>query len=756
MGSGKKQTIGYRYFMGLHMAICHGPVDSIDQIYVGKRSLNIAQQTSNTTITVAQRELFGGDEKEGGIVGDIDFEFGADTQGVNTYLAGQFGATTPAFRGTTCAVFQVTDSLAAELQKYKSGSGGGYLAAMSPYPKPWAFEVTDIPGGTFNPTKQIINGSANGGHIIFDSLTDSDWGLGIPSTDLDTAEFTATTDTLFTENFGLSFIYAQQSTMESFIQEVLNHINAVLYVSRTTGKFILKLIRDDYDVGTLPVFDETNIASLVSFQRPAFADLVNEVVLSYRKKGEFEDTTITVQDLASIQAQSGVVSQTSSFDGIDTDALAAIVGQREIKQASTPLARVRMVVNREAWNTNPGDVIKLSWEAYGVVQIVLRVVTVDYGNFKDGLVLIDAVEDIFGLPANSYISPVSSGWAETVVTPEPAASTLVLEAPYFIIETQAVQEVLDALIPGASFLQAVAENPPVNAFNVKLNTRIGAADYVEVADSSLAPTALLVGALDATTKLTISFKSFKGNANAIVIGGYAYLNGEALRIDAVDVGASTINVGRGYLDTIPVSHALDSIIYFADGNAALDPTLYTNTDVVNAKMLTQTGIGVLPLASAVEGTVTMVGRREKPYPAAQVRLSGVYFPAVLQVSVVTVTWTHQDRTQQLVVAGDDWYDIDLGAPESGTTYTVRYYNHDTSSLMFTDAGLSGKISKFVVSVAVGINFNMRVEVETIRSGVSATKTFSHIFDYTKPLEVRTLEDTNTRILENGNRRTLES
>ena len=105
MGSSKSQTIGYRYFMGLHIAVCHGPVDSINQIYVGKRSLNISAQTSNITVTVNRFGIFGGDEKEGGIVGDVDLEFGADDQTTNTYLAQQFGAITPAFRGTTCIVF---------------------------------------------------------------------------------------------------------------------------------------------------------------------------------------------------------------------------------------------------------------------------------------------------------------------------------------------------------------------------------------------------------------------------------------------------------------------------------------------------------------------------------------------------------------------------------------------------------------------------------------------------------------------------
>ena len=297
MGGSSSQTIGYKYFMGLHMAICHGPVDTIHAVYVGKRLVPVPSGqlplSVNGTALLQGSELFGGEEKEGGIFGLMDVELGGSTQGQNAYLVSQFGASsTPAFRGITCAVFRAdTSNFAGGV--FESNSGGGYLAALSPYPKPWAFDVTDIPGGTFNPAKQNINGSANGGHIIHDCLTNSDWGLGLSTNDLDLNSFTSVTDDLFDEGFGLSMIYAQQSTMEEFIREILNHINAVLYVSRQSGKFVLKLIKDDFDLETVPVFDESNISSLMSFERPAFGEMVNEITIQYRKQGRFTDSSIT-------------------------------------------------------------------------------------------------------------------------------------------------------------------------------------------------------------------------------------------------------------------------------------------------------------------------------------------------------------------------------------------------------------------------------------------------------------------------------
>ena len=764
MGGSSSQTIGYRYFMGLHMAICHGPVTSVNKLYVGKRNPDDGgagispPATVNTTFNIAHSHLFGGDEKEGGVVGTLDIEMGADTQTQNAYLVSELGSLVSAYRGVTCAVWRAPTL--AYGSNYTSNSSGGYLAAISPYPKPWAFEVTDIPGGSFNPTKQDINsGSCNGGHIIRDCLTNVDWGLGHSVGTLDDTSFTATTDTLFDESFGLSLIYAQQSSMEEFINEVLTHINGVLYTHRQTGLFTLKLVRDDYDAGTLPIFDESNISSMLSFERPAFAEMVNEVTIAYRVRGELEDTSITAQELASVQAQGAVVSQKMSFPGIDSNALAAIVAQRELKQLSTPLARVRFVANREAWDVNPGDVIKVSWGAYGIEQVILRVIGMDYGSLENGLIGIDAVEDVFGLPLNSYLTPSDTIWVDEVAAPVASPTTPVFEMPFFTSQTTFSDELLATVTDSFCYLQMVAENPTVAAFNAKLITRTGADDFEDVANGQFCPTVQLTGALDKTTKLTIAINNFKGAAGEIVIGGYAYLNDEVLRVDSVDIDSGLMDVGRGYLDSIPQSHIANDIIYFADSNNLHDPTIYAGSDSVDAKILPQTGIGLLAEGDAATLNLTMVERRSKPYNASQIQISGAYFPATLTDAIsITVTWAHQDRTQQLTpLSGQDWYEVSLGAPETGVLYEIRYYDDAGATLLFTDSNNSGTFSSFTPATAVGVPIDIRIEVDAIRDGtVTSLNTFSHIVEFTKPLGVRSLMSGDIRVLESTDRRVLES
>ena len=234
MGGSKSQTVGYRYSLGVHLALCHGPVDAIREILVDRRTawsvttggsasgggaavekrlgfvtdmsatsapfgdagatitfpgtlagvrvgqdyrLRLANGTSQTVslqsvafdaasdttswtvspailafpaqsvetrlatnaasnagarggrIRIDAPDLFGGETREGGIVGDIDVLMGAPDQGPNDYLAARMGADVPAYRGLCSLVLRQV-----------------YLG-INPYLKPWAIRVTRVLAG---------------------------------------------------------------------------------------------------------------------------------------------------------------------------------------------------------------------------------------------------------------------------------------------------------------------------------------------------------------------------------------------------------------------------------------------------------------------------------------------------------------------------------------------------------------------------------------------------------------------------------
>ena len=65
-GKGSQEyTVGYWYGLGAHLALCHGPLDAITEIRVGERVAWSGNVTGNTTITIDNPNLFGGEEREG-------------------------------------------------------------------------------------------------------------------------------------------------------------------------------------------------------------------------------------------------------------------------------------------------------------------------------------------------------------------------------------------------------------------------------------------------------------------------------------------------------------------------------------------------------------------------------------------------------------------------------------------------------------------------------------------------------------------
>lgn len=167
MGS-KSQVAGFKYYMPLHFvsALCRGPTasgitvrDCLFEIRMGERTGWTGAIYENGTITINAPELFGGDEAEGGIVGQADVMFGAPDQAVNAYLAAEQGDPQSAHRGLFSLVWK-----------------GGQVCSNSPYLKPWAFARRRITGGWYGecwyPEKAPIPldaGSSTGG------------GVGVPS-----------------------------------------------------------------------------------------------------------------------------------------------------------------------------------------------------------------------------------------------------------------------------------------------------------------------------------------------------------------------------------------------------------------------------------------------------------------------------------------------------------------------------------------------------------------------------------------------
>lgn len=402
-----KSTVGYKYYLGWHMGLCHGPVDAITNILVGEKQAWSGNATGNTTIGINSPDLFGGEKREGGIAGSINVCMGADDQTANSYLSTQLasvfpGIPVPAFRGICCLVVNRT-----------------YIGT-SAYPKVWAVRTRRILQGwqddiTWYEDKAVVDTRhMNPAHIIYQCLTDSRWGMGVDYSLIDETSFEAVADKLYDENFGMSVIWNQSESIEKFVQVILDHIAGGLTLNNSTGKYELLLVRGDYDVEDLDTYDESDIVRVIDYQRQGWGETVNEVTLVYTDPKTRKDTTISQQDIANIDAQGARIPQIIQLKGIQNHEVAKTVLARELVSRVTPLSKVVFEVNRRAWGVRYGGLFKLVYGPRNINGTVYRVLKATKGTLTANTIRIEALEDIYALGVNSSLAtPVDTPDDET-------------------------------------------------------------------------------------------------------------------------------------------------------------------------------------------------------------------------------------------------------------------------------------------------------------------------------------------------------
>lgn len=713
-GAKKKVTVGWKYGLTVHMAVCSGPVDQVEKILADDRDAYTDPVIGSGTIHINKSDLFGGNKKEGGLDGEMHVQMGELTQTPSYLLAAQLGSNIPAFRGILGFVYR------------------GIMSANNPYLKPFSFIIRRVlqgwQGGAWYPDKAVIQHIVNGrtqhdmnpAHIVYQCLTDSDWGMGYPISSIDDDSFGAAADQLYSEGFGLSLIWNQQSTIESFLSIIFNHIAGSLSVDPHTGKYQIRLIRQDYDRDVLPIFNENNISELVSYQRAGWGELVNEVTVKYTDPNSFDETSVTEQNLATIQAQGCVVNQTLSFTGITNTKLAQRVMLRELNARSAPLAKIQITVNRKAWQSMPNGVFKFSWAKLGIESMVMRIVSIGMGTLKSGVITIDAIEDVFGLPSNTYAEQQDNEWQDPLQPPAPSPYRLLTEVTYFDLVTTLSPADLSYIDPDDGYPIMFASSPSVAAYDYDLLINENKVD--QGAHCAVATTSALIKEEFSTFQIAIDDES------QVTIGEYAVINAEYIRIDAYDSSTNTLTVARGTIDTVPQAHAVNSRIFFGDGASATDPSASPIGAVLSAKVITRTGMGELDPALAPIDMVTIQARHNKPFPPAKFRINGNYLPVSVK-GAITVSWNERNRLiQDSNLLAQDEASL---SPEADTTYKIKIYDQN-DVLCRTVTDITGTSYTYPLDDELadcgGIQTHIRVELFSVRGGVQSWQSHEHRFE----------------------------
>lgn len=872
-GSSKKVTVGYKYYLGMHMVLCHGPIDQVKKIQVDRRDAWVGATTGGR-ININKPGLFGGEDREGGVVGAVDVEMGKTTQLPNDYLQSQLGNDIPAFRGVVSAILRqvylgVNPYLKAwafraqrvyltnegQDQWYSERAGISHLNTDSQYffetfanglagYQEWQHPTSDLGGieqydiqggallikgadgvGTIHPsiykelgfpaalqrvkldTKLVTRGPNDNGlivlrdkdfnsvvgfnlsrdsgtdpnqlarfsfvdqsgtlgysvgstpveidkwysvlmeynsatgsfyvemrerdtdilfgsntvtvanrpdinsvhfendggngnpsgsslwdnvevivgdiqvdmnpaHIIRECLTDFNWGMGYLPADVDDASFQKAADTLYEEGMGISLVWDRQMPIDDFINEIIRHIDATLFVDRVTGKFTLKLIRDDYVVDDLITLGPSNIQKVSDYGKIDAGNSLNSVTVTYWDSNTGENGTVTADDISLIQAYGSVINTSVQYPGFTSQELASRAAARDLRALSNPLLSATIEADRNAAGLNIGDAFKFEWPRNHEGFIVMRVNQISFGDGKKNRVKIIASEDVFSLPSTAVTAPEESGWQEPGGPPLPPPVQIVNESPYFELVQELGQSQLDSLMaetPEIGYLQVAATRPD-NGINAQVWVNSGAG-YEDGGPLDFAPHGKLATAID-KVDTSMSLSDFE-DLEQVVVGTHGQVGEELFVVDSIDPVAGTLTIGRAILDTVPSSHSVGDDVVFWDAYSSTNGVEYVDGETLNIKVLTNSSQGQLDLAAGVEKSITMDQRALRPFRPANLQMNGDPNPpeSLYPSYPVSISWASRNRLQETAGNFITWYEPAV-TPEAGTTYQVTLESLD--------------------------------------------------------------------------------
>lgn len=664
--SSKRVIIGHTYYVGLQLALGLGPCtlhrikSDKDELWAGTAN------TDGAAVNINLPNLYGGKEKGGGFICNARYYTGSATQNPDAYLEAQIGVgDVPGYRHFAYIVFPHANigeqnnlrSMWFELSRYTNGLG--------------ALGGINIIGQDLNPME-----------VLFQAFNLEFGGLGVPDTLLDIPSMLAAAQTLFDEGNGMSIIVSSPNSGKDIANEVLRQVDGLMYQDPQTGKMVLKLIRPDYTVGDLPVFDESNVLTVRQFTSKLWEDTINQVRVTYTNKDKgYEKGTAMVQDLANISAQERIRAITQAYPGVTNGQLAVDLATRDLAQGSVPLMSVLLEMDRNGASLRPGDPFVWAWDAYGIEQVVMRVKNFDLGALNDNRIAVEATQDEFAVGLTIFAPPDSSGSGPLI--PDSPASELttrvVFEAPYFFAAASDIGLTAEQALVGVSAVPSAG----AESFDAHISTNT--VDY-ELSGEGIvfAPSGTITAAISATAGITtgsigsltvttgdeieaVTAADNAGGAGLFMIGSELFAHQGVT--DNGDGTLTLANVRRALLDTIPAAHALGARAWFMSADNVIDAP-QTFDAAIRVKLTPTTFTDALSVAAAPFDALTLTKRAARPLMPENIKFDGgtAFTTPASPIGSKTITWSNRSRTAAVVRGITD----SATANETGQETILRY------------------------------------------------------------------------------------
>lgn len=781
--SSTKQTLGFRYSIGVDYALCFGPVDAILEIRTDNKlawlptGIETPPTDSGGTgqeFVVDARTIYGGDAdfqlEAGGFGGTYavcTFYSGRPTTTVNGYLSGVLNpAPVPAYNNICRVVWQGPSNGKAVYNGnfFNEPFKSGYMGTANQL-TPLEFIIKRCPNTLSTAlldTEYLIvdannanQADANPADALYELLTNNLWGINIPTNLFDFNSFKSAQHQCFVDKLGFSAVWDTPKEIIDVMNELLNYMDAVLYTDLETGLIAIKLARTDYDVENILTLNEDNCI-VTSYSRASWAETTNEVRVNYlerRTEGStigtlgtiFREKTAVAQDLANFRIQNSVVATNISYLGPTNGTAASKLAYRDLRILSRPLIKLNIKTYRGTSMLRPADVFKLNWKDYelNITNQVFRVTKIRYGNLSDNSMELEAVEDVFGVQNSIYSNPTPTEWEDPNQEPLGLTNFVIKEAPYFYsgdnVKLQVIAEKPDVWQLSYNVYEGNTNSPSDMSIadTSQLFTPMGklaydlpafydtlhALPYDVEPQNSPSSNATSLGIIRSAEQFEI-----KNGLNLALIrsisNGTEEIVGFEGAIYSPLINTVTIsNLYRGLLDTVPQTHLFDSEVYFFTYGDSIPNRVFDGTNAYTTlQPIGQTGEGT---QSGVQ-TIPIINRAKRPLPPADIMLNGTRGNVTVgNGSNITITWKNRNRLRQL---GKVYFQTDASIPpESGTDIYINVYG-PTNTFLTTIGPIAARLGTYTYTNSAQVTHNggteptaLTLHVYTRREGLNSYK-----------------------------------
>lgn len=565
----------------------------------------------------------------------------------------------------------------------------------------------------------------NPAHILYYARTQQHMGRE-PTASMADANWRTAADWFFAQGIGLCTSWdPSQESADDFTARICKVAGCSVNRSSVDGLWYIDIANGVYDLASLPILTDDDI--LEWSMQPSTLDVaVNSVTVTYTDPQLKQDRTAPPVQALGLVDTFGTINQSTDYKEVPAAALAARIAARDLLASVAPKHAFDLTTARKPYGWRRNTYFRLQAPKHGIADMVCVVGDTGTGTLKSGAITLSALEDVYSLPATSFVQ--AEPGVDTRPSPVPAAIAFqaAFEAPYVELVRTLSRADLDALPADAGYLLTVAKDPAQSRDYTLTVSTDGGSTYAGNGTVEWCPTALIVEG-DALTNAApaTAFTLASGALLAsVAVGSAALWDSEIVRVDAIDATASTLTLGRGCADTPPMPHDPNSRIWFFDGFAGTDAVEYTNGESIDVELLTNTGTAQLdPLYASYIG-LTFSGRQAAPYPPSGLVIAGTAWNTSVDASTagaIALSWAERNRQSQ----ADQLVDASMATitPPDGITYTVRTYL--AGSLVNTQTGIAAPQCE----VSPGAGGNVRVEIDSVFGGLTSLMPLAWNFAY---------------------------